>query len=884
MAKKAKYIGIVVPETHWDRAWYFPFQGFRVKLVKMFNDLLRILRENKDYKNFTFDGQTVILEDFLEVHPEKKEEIKSLVKAGRLSVGPWYILPDEFLVSGEALIRNLEIGHDIARGYGRTMKAGYIPDPFGHISQLPAIMDGFGLNSVIFMRGAGRWIKRTGPIFKWYASDKKTWVHGIEQFRGYFNLLGWGGNVFNGLNVDLKKSLEQVEKNITDWEKTGTRHKTILFNNGIDHYAAQEAVPMMIKHVNKNCPRINLINSDYEDYVKRVIKENVKLLSYRGEMHDGYKWPVLSGTFSARMWIHQRNFEVQKFLEETVEPYLARLSVTGYKYDKALLTTAWKHLLKCHPHDDICGCSVDATHEDNKFNFKAAHEIGQFLVLDGLKYESDNLPRAKNAVRTVAVFNGSFYKPGKEITGVISLPEGTPDNKEMHLQTLSGRNIPCIIKPLRYKVNTIFKEQPLAKQFEVAFLDRNIAPESLELYAVKEGANTATYSDINTEGRTIENRYYSVKMNTDGSVNIKAKETGLVFGGVNYFEDTEDAGDEYDYSPLAGKNSKTFTSYGLKAKLSRPELTPWSASLTAEIALKIPGELQADRKARSKEFVTLKIKTTVRLLSNEKRIEFATVVDNNAKDHRIRAVFKTPVKTKTVEASQHFDVVKRPVDPVSGTEKYEQPAVPTQHMDDFVSVSDKKSGFTLISKGLPEYEARNKGGSVELCLTLLRCCGYLSNSDLITRKGHAGPYMATPGAQCPGTWSFEYAVVPHKEDWLASKAYLEAGKFAANSIFFEMKDTGKDARKNEELPLLSIDKSEAVITSLKNNKSGDSVELRFYNISGKTIEACIAPGFKAKEAFLTRLDGSLIKKLNVSGGTVTLPVLAKEIVTVLFKV
>ena len=600
MERKTKYTGIVVPETHWDRAWYYPFQGFRVRLVKIFTDLLRILKEHKDYKNFTFDGQTVVLEDFLEIHPEKQEEIKKLVKAGRLSIGPWYILPDEFLVSGEALIRNLEIGHKIANGFGRVMKAGYIPDPFGHISQLPAIINGFGLNSVIFMRGGGRWLKKTGPIFKWYAADKKTWVYGIEQFRGYFNLMAWGGDKFNGLDVDLNKALEQVEKNIIEWKKTGARHKTILLNNGIDHFAAQEAVPLMIKHVNKNCSDIKLINADYEDYVKRIIKENIKLYSYKGEMHTGYKWHILSGTFSARMWLHQRNFEVQNFLEKTVEPYLARLSVTGYKYDEALLTTAWKHLLKCHPHDDICGCSVDATHEDNKFNYKAAEDIGQFLLLDGLRHEAEKLPRAKNAVRTFAVFNGSFYKPGKEIKGVISLPVTTPDTKEMHVETLDGRNIPSVIKPLKYKVNHLFQDQPLGSQFEVTFLDRTIKPGNLELYAVKEGANTANFMDISAQGRTIENRYYRVSMNPDGSLTIKDKETGFLYKRINYFEDTEDAGDEYDYSPLPAKASKTYNSIGQKAKLEKPELTPWSAGLTAKIELKIPAELQRDRKARSR--------------------------------------------------------------------------------------------------------------------------------------------------------------------------------------------------------------------------------------------------------------------------------------------
>ncbi|GAH16398.1 unnamed protein product, partial [marine sediment metagenome] len=151
---KANHI-IIVPETHWDREWYLPFQEYRAKLVILMDKLLDILRSDPDYKNFTLDGQTIPLEDYLEVRPDREEEIKKYVKEKRLSIGPMYVLPDEFLVSGESMIRNLLIGHQIARKFGFVMKAGYIPDPFGHIAQLPQILKGFEIPSVLFWRGFG---------------------------------------------------------------------------------------------------------------------------------------------------------------------------------------------------------------------------------------------------------------------------------------------------------------------------------------------------------------------------------------------------------------------------------------------------------------------------------------------------------------------------------------------------------------------------------------------------------------------------------------------------------------------------------------------------------------------------------------------------------
>jgi mannosylglycerate hydrolase len=135
---------VIVSETHWDREWYLPFQEYRARLVILVDKLLKILDSDPKFSNFTFDGQTIVLEDYLEVKPENKTLLKKYITERRISVGPWYVLPDEFLVSGEAIVRNLMLGHKIAREFGRVMRAGYIPDPFGHITQLHHIYEGNG--------------------------------------------------------------------------------------------------------------------------------------------------------------------------------------------------------------------------------------------------------------------------------------------------------------------------------------------------------------------------------------------------------------------------------------------------------------------------------------------------------------------------------------------------------------------------------------------------------------------------------------------------------------------------------------------------------------------------------------------------------------------
>ena len=170
-----RYHGIVVSHTHWDRAWYLPFRRFRHRLVRLVDRLLDLLDENPAYRAFTLDGQTILLDDYLKIRPDQEDRLRRLIEEERLLIGPWYTLPDLFLVSGEAILRNLQIGHDRCDEFGGGMPVGYIPDPFGHIAQMPQILCGFGLDTYIFMRGLGRKEKeRLGGIFDWEAPDGST--------------------------------------------------------------------------------------------------------------------------------------------------------------------------------------------------------------------------------------------------------------------------------------------------------------------------------------------------------------------------------------------------------------------------------------------------------------------------------------------------------------------------------------------------------------------------------------------------------------------------------------------------------------------------------------------------------------------------------------
>ena len=205
--------------------------------MELVDDLLDLMENNaKAYPSFELDGQTVVLEDYLEVKPENAGRIEKLVKKGRLNIGPWYVLPDEFIVGGEALVRNLMMGDRTAQRWGGRSEVGYVPDPFGHVAQLPAILKGAGLDSFIFTRGAGPWIQEAGGVFNWYASDGKSKVLAVQQVPDYPNLMAWGFedrplDRKDGLDVNVDTAMERMQRLLDRHEALGWKPDAVSYKH-----------------------------------------------------------------------------------------------------------------------------------------------------------------------------------------------------------------------------------------------------------------------------------------------------------------------------------------------------------------------------------------------------------------------------------------------------------------------------------------------------------------------------------------------------------------------------------------------------------------------------------------------------------------------------
>jgi len=364
------YQAFVVSHTHWDREWYQTFQEFRVRLVTLVDRLLDILARDPSYRHFMLDGQSIVVEDYLQIRPEREPDIRERVQQGRLLIGPWYVLPDEFLVSPEALIRNLMLGQQVCRRFGEPMSVGYVPDSFGHISQLPQILAGFGIHDAAIWRG----VPDLPTEFLWQSPDG-TAVLNLYIRDGYGNL-AWTPHDPDGFAQIVRQAVDSLAPHATT--------HAVLLMNGMDHVEPSPDLPALMAAAEERLPDLKLVHGTLPQYVAAVRAANPELSTVQGEFRCSQRSNVIPGVLSARIWIKQRNRACETLLEGWAEPFNAfgawvdvQTDVPLHEANHALVRHAWSLLLQNHPHDSICGCSVDQVHEEMRFRFDQVEQIGE---------------------------------------------------------------------------------------------------------------------------------------------------------------------------------------------------------------------------------------------------------------------------------------------------------------------------------------------------------------------------------------------------------------------------------------------------------------------------------------------------------------------------
>jgi len=802
----------IISHTHWDREWYLPYEKHHVRLVKLMDALLSTLEQDADFKSFHLDGQTIMLDDYVQIRPEKRELLEKYVREGRIRIGPWYVLQDEFLTSSEANVRNLLYGHRDAARYGAVSKTGYFPDSFGNMGQAPQLLRQAGIGNAFFGRG----VKPTGfnNEVSEAAAYESPYSEMIWEAPDGSRVLGilfanWYSNG-NEMPVEPGEAEVYWEQKLKDAEKyASTPH--LLMMNGCDHQPVQRTAAEAIKTAQHLFPGYRFVHSNLTDYVDAVAESVPDHLSVvRGELRSQHTdgWSTLVNTASSRIYLKQMNNQGQTLLEKTAEPLAVFAHLTGKApYPHHLFEYAWKTLMQNHPHDSICGCSVDEVHDEMVTRFAKSRHVGEAIVsdcLDALACEIDTsqfgpyLQEGETA-HPLAVWNTTGWKRTGVATAELAIKRiyfrsgiGFAEMKKT-LKTLpigqlrmidpEGAEVPFSYEDLGIAFGydlpeDRFRQPYFERKISVRFEAGAVPALGHKAFAVvrgkKEGAGFLSQSDgpgsfIGAAGKKtgppslvtgpnrLENDHLAVTVENNGSLTVMDKATGRMLRDLCIYEDTGDIGNEYMYRQTDGDTPITTSSSAAVVTLAEDK--PYCASFDIVHTLRIPASAdeQLDKEQRELVWFTgrsagrssatadFNIRTRITLEREGKGILVESAFDNQAEDHRLRMLFKPGIVTETHKADSIFEAAER--NNVPATE-WKNPSN-CHHQQAFVSIRDEHQGLLIANQGLPEYEIVQEDSAV-IAVTLLRAVGEMGD------WGH----FPTPGAQCKGKHTARLMIIP----------------------------------------------------------------------------------------------------------------------------
>ncbi|MDQ2689151.1 MAG: alpha-mannosidase, partial [Chloroflexota bacterium] len=407
----------LVPHTHWDREWYRPFQSFRMQLVDLVDRVLEMLEAEPEF-SFTLDGQLATIDDYLEIRPEQADRIAGHVASGRLAIGPWQILMDEFLVSGETLVRNLEMGWQRAEDFGGPMRVGYLPDMFGHIAQMPQLLRSAGLTDAVVWRGIPAAVDR--HRFRWESPDG-SWVRAEYLPSGYGNA---------AYLFAVPDRLDAAADRFLDWARPWFDGDPVLAMYGTDHAAPIPELAALVSRLNEVHEASNMRISTLAQYIDAAPELTPEDPCWRGEMRSGARANVLMGVASARIDIKQAAGRAETLLERYAEP-LTALHVAADAWPAAFLRLAWRKVVENSAHDSICGCSVDPVVDQVLVRFGEAEQIASTLARRAALAVAAAVPRHTltvlnpSPVPRAGVVEAELRIPDEWAEVALELPDGT---------------------------------------------------------------------------------------------------------------------------------------------------------------------------------------------------------------------------------------------------------------------------------------------------------------------------------------------------------------------------------------------------------------------------------------------------------------------------
>ncbi|REC30955.1 glycosyl hydrolase [Enterococcus pseudoavium] len=694
----------IVNHTHWDREWYFTSMDALVLSDQLFSDALDELKKHPE-ASFVLDGQLSILDDYLLLYPERLEDIKKLVDAKQLFIGPWYTQSDAFFTTGEAVLRNAMIGIFESKKYGEYMPIGYLPDTFGFNAQIPVILKEAGLESVIMWRGLHLNQHVKSPYFKWSGLNGKNEVTALNLPQGY------------GTGMLLEPTTEYVDGRLDpaiDFIKQYTDGE-ILIPSGNDQLAIIHDFSEKIKAINQ-LGKYDYRVSTYQDFLEYINTQELEI--YSGEFREPVLARVHKTIGSVRMDLKQKIFHLEDKLILRIEPLMVLAEKIGIQLSNRLLMLAWKKLLESQAHDSLAGCVSDSVAEDIFHRLKEADEICDSIENTILKQLADYLALKQNEILVVNTSPKTFK--GTKIVTVLS----TKPNVKF-----SGAESVVIKQEFINSRENILEETPAGNRY---ITEPGYYVLTIELACELPGLGYKVFSfeEINTKVKQLvsnENRISANKITiefVDGEVSLTYQ--GKVFKDFLSLVEEGNAGDTYDFSPVRNQSSKELRFNKCECLIEQ----------TQQIMI-LHGEMTLPKTITDREIgrdnTTFKYQIALKLRNNG-QISGSVVFKNSVMNHRVRLQLRNVQDFVRAEAGLPFGIITRENHSLDDWEEsYSEMPVNVNPFEKIVSGVSENYRISLFTTDTKEYEYQ----ADRLWVTLLATTDSLGKPDLLYRPGRA---------------------------------------------------------------------------------------------------------------------------------------------------
>ncbi|ASS66151.2 MULTISPECIES: alpha-mannosidase [unclassified Paenibacillus] len=902
----------VIAHSHWDREWYLPFETHRLQLVKLMDDLIETFRDDPDFGSFHLDGQYIVLEDYLAVRPEREAEVLKLVRQGKLVVGPWYILQDEFLVSSEANARNLLIGIKASEKIGGVARIGYFPDSFGNMGQAPQLIRQAGITTAVYGRGVkpvgfNNEVQEGGEHTSRYSemhweSPDGTRVLAI-LFAGWYN---------NGAEIpaEPEAAREYWQRKLADAEAFASTDQ-LLFMNGCDHQPLQKDLSEALRAAAEVRPDVEFRQSSFPEYVAALEAELPRNLDVvKGELRSQFTdgWITLVNTASARVYIKQANVSVQTLLEKVAEPLSAMATLAGAAYPREELLYAWKTLLQNHPHDSICGCSVDEVHREMMTRFAKARQVAEALALRGAERLAARVDTSGfgEGSRPFVVFNTSGHARGGVVKAAVDLERFYFDHRQPHerydelapafdslgvdnwiVVDEEGRQVPAVLRKVGLEFGYDLPEDRFRQPYWAYRIEAELHAEPMpgigyRTYAlVLAGRETRALSDgdagwvaaplgsrgeassavstaaeepegnpLKASGRVIGNGQVSVEAAEDGSFTLTDKENGRVYAGLGAYEDTGDIGNEYMYRQPDGE--EPLTTRGLRAEVRIAEHTAVQAVLEIVHRWQLPvgADGTLDREVAS--MVPFRCRKSRRTAETaEVKIVTRLTLERDSRSVAISSTIDNTVRDHRIRMLFPTGLA---ADAVTADSIYELARRPIRPEAAWTNPSNAQhqNAFVSISDGKAGLTVANLGlneyealeEGSTLAVTLLRG----------TRELGDWGVFPTPEAQCLGVHTLEMKLIAHDGDVADSRAFVEAYQFPVPWTAVQTGVHGGALPASREM--VAWQGEGLAFSALKAGEDSDDLFLRVFNVTGEETSLKVRPVLPAEADWYEDLDGT----------------------------